>query len=120
MKKKLFSIVRLSNIKRDGRWILVRKSLDLRSFGMNMVRIAPGGTIPEHDETERDQEEVFMAWKGNMTMVIDGKRYPMPEGTFVRVSPKAMRTVINSGKKPALLLIASAPTTSGYKPMSWG
>ena len=36
-------------------WVLVRKSLGLRGFGINMVELPQGGSIPEHDEMGRDQ-----------------------------------------------------------------
>ena len=63
----------MSEFDKDGDWFLARRSLSLKSFGMNLVRIAPGDDIPEHDEIERDQEEVFIVLEGNQTMVIGGK-----------------------------------------------
>ncbi len=41
--------------------MLVRKSLG----GLNLVELPQGGSIPEHDETERDQEEVFYVVSGS-------------------------------------------------------
>jgi len=41
-----------------GNWKLVRRTLDLRAFGVNVVEIPAGEQIPEHDETDRDQEEL--------------------------------------------------------------
>lgn len=101
------------------KWILVRRSLNLSSFGMNMVDLKPGESIPEHDETKRQQEEVFMVLKGNATMVIDGREHEAPEGTFIRLDPEPKRYVKNSGNKPVRILIASAPVTSGYQPLDW-
>ena len=54
---------------------------------MNVVRIAPGTSIPEHDETGRDQEEVFLTLAGAPTIVLDGERLPLPQWTFARVDP---------------------------------
>lgn len=101
------------------KWILVRKSLGLRSFGMNMVDLKPGERIPEHTETNRDQEEVFVVLKGTATMVIDGTEYDAPEGTFIRLDPSPKRYIVNKGPAPVRVLIVSAPTTSGYRPMDW-
>jgi uncharacterized cupin superfamily protein len=74
---------------------------------------------PEHDERDRDQEEVFIVLDGNPTMVIDGERHPAPAGTFVRLDTELRRTVVNEGDGPASVLIVSAPRSSGYQPMSW-
>ena len=92
---------------------------DAPPSGINLVEIEPGGQIPEHDETDRDQEEVFFVVDGDTTMVIDGEDHPAPAGTFARLDPRRRRTVRNSGRKPATVLIASAPRTSGYEPMEW-
>lgn len=101
-------------------WGLARKSLRVGAFGLNMVEIGPGGQIPEHDETGRDQEEVFIIWEGDATAVVDGVDSAAPAGTFVRVSPEVRRTIRNDGDAPVRMLIVSAPRTSGYEPMGWG
>lgn len=115
-----YTIRHLDEMETTGSWRLARRSLGLAAFGMNLVEIAPGGgTIPEHDETARDQEEVFVILEGRPDMVIDGARHPAPAGTFVRLDPGPRRTMVNDGDEPALVLIVSAPRTSGYEPMGW-
>ena len=104
---------------RDGKWLLVRRSLGLEAFGMNMVELAPGESIPEHDESERDHEEVFVVIDGSVTMVVEGEEHEAPAGTFVRLDPRPRRTAVNRGDGRATLLIVSAPTTSGFEPLSW-
>jgi uncharacterized cupin superfamily protein len=101
------------------KWILVRKSLGVQSFGMNVCELQPGEQIPEHDETDRLQEEVFVTLSGSPTIVVDGMEHQAPEGTFARVAPTPMRYVVNNGPAQARVLIISAPTTSGYEPMDW-
>ena len=100
-------------------WFLVRRSLGVSSFGLNVAELGPGESIPEHDEQERDQEEVFVTLSGEPTMVLDSAEYPAPEGTFVRVDPSVRRYVVNSGATVARVLIVSAPRSSGYEPMDW-
>jgi uncharacterized cupin superfamily protein len=97
----------------------VRRTLDVRAFGLNVVEIAPGEQIPEHDETERDQEEVLLILSGSPTLVIDGEDHPARAGTFARLDPEHARTVRNDGDAAASVLIVSAPRSSGYVPMSW-
>ena len=114
-----FTIQRLDDFEKNGRWSLARRGLGVESFGLNVVEIEPGYSIPEHDEVERDQEEVFIILDGECVMVIDRDDHPAPAGTFVRVSPRLLRTVRNDSDAPARVLIISAPTTSGYEPMGW-
>jgi len=114
-----FTIVHRDDFERDGRWLLARRSLGLRSFGVNMVEIAPGEALTEHDELGRDQEEVFIVISGAAIVVVDGDEHEAPAGTFVRVDPNLRRNVRNAGDGPATVLIASAPRTSGYEPMGW-
>src|SRR5437868_9469480 len=79
-----FTLVHLDDVERNGNWALLRRALGLGSFGMAHVEIEPGKSIPEHDETQRDQEEVFVVLSGAPTIVIDGEDHPAPAGTFVR------------------------------------
>jgi mannose-6-phosphate isomerase-like protein (cupin superfamily) len=114
-----YRIMHREEFERNGNWSLVRRSLGCRSFGVNLVEIPAGESIPEHDETGRDQEELFCVLSGSATLVIDGEDHPAPTGTFARVDPQHRRTVRNSGSDPVSVLIVSAPTTSGYEPMDW-
>jgi uncharacterized cupin superfamily protein len=114
-----FTIVHRNDFEQSGRWSLARRSLGLRSFGMNLVEIDPGGRIPEHDEVERDHEEVFIVLSGAAAVVIDGTEHPAPAGTFARLDPEPTRTVVNTGEEPVTLLIVSAPRSSGYEPLDW-
>jgi quercetin dioxygenase-like cupin family protein len=114
-----FKIAHTDDCETTGNWQLVRRTLDLRSFGMNVVEIPPGEQIPEHDETGRDQEEVFYVLTGSPTLHIDGQQHPVRAGTFVRIDPNHSRAVSNAGEESASVLIVSAPQTSGFEPMEW-
>jgi uncharacterized cupin superfamily protein len=114
-----YAIVHREQLERTGDWSLVRRSLGCRAFGVNLVEIAPGESIPEHDETARDQEELFLVVSGSAALVIDGEEHSAPEGTFARLDPPRRRTVRNMGSEPCSVLIVSAPTSSGYEPMDW-
>jgi quercetin dioxygenase-like cupin family protein len=114
-----FTIGHLGDFEQNGRWQLVRRGLGVESFGLNVVEIEQGYSTPEHDETERGQEEVFIVLEGDAVMVIDGADHPAPAGTFIRVAPPLLRTVRNDSEQPVTLLIVSAPTSSGYTDMGW-
>lgn len=109
----------IEELERSGSWALARRSLGVSAFGLNVVDIAAGESIPDHDETGRDQEEVFLTLSGTPTLVVDGADHALPEGTFARLSPEPVRTVRNDGDVAARVLIMSAPRTSGYEPMEW-
>jgi uncharacterized cupin superfamily protein len=106
-------------LERTGNWALVRRSLGCSAFGVNLVEIPPGESIPEHDETGRDQEELFFVVDGAPVLVVDGQEHPAPAGTFARLDPSLTRTVRNPGDVVASVLIMSAPRSSGYEPMGW-
>jgi uncharacterized cupin superfamily protein len=114
-----YTIKHLDDLERSGRWSLARRSLGVGSFGLNVVEMAPGQNIPEHDETGRDQEEVFLVLDGEVVFVVDGDRVPAARGTFMRCDVDVTRTAVNESDAPAQLLIVSAPRTSGYEPMDW-
>lgn len=115
-----FTIKHDDELERDyGKWVLVRRSLGLASFGMNAVELPPGDSIPEHDETGRDHEEVFIVLEGSPTLVVDGADHPLRAGSFARLDPEPLRTVRNDGDSVARVLIVSAPVTSGYEPLGW-
>ena len=114
-----YTIAQRDELERTGNWRLVRRSLDCQAFGANLVEIPPGESVPEHDETERDQEELFYVISGSPTLVIDGHEHRAPAGTFARLDPAHLRTVRNDGSQSCSVLIVSAPTTSGFKPMEW-
>jgi mannose-6-phosphate isomerase-like protein (cupin superfamily) len=114
-----FKLAHRAECETIGNWKLVRRTLELESFGVNIVEIGSGEQIPEHDEIDRDQEEVFLVLAGDATLVIDGEGHAAPTGTLARLDPEHKRTVRNHGAEPAEELILSAPRSSGYQPMSW-
>ena len=115
-----FTIAHVDDFERPfPKWALARKTLGLAAFGMNVVELPPGESIPEHDEVGRDQEEVFVTLDGEATLVIDGDEHPAPAGTYARLDPEPVRTIVNRSDGPVTVLIVSAPRTSGYEPLGW-
>ncbi len=119
MPREHLTIRSVDEMERTGGWALARRSLDVEAFGLNVVDIPPGEAIPEHDETDRDQEEVFVTLAGAPSLVVDGSTHLLPAGTFARLDPEPRRAVRNDGEAAARVLIISAPRSSGYEPMEW-
>jgi quercetin dioxygenase-like cupin family protein len=103
----------------DSTWLLARKALDTSSFGFNLVEIAPGGQIPEHDEARSGQDEVYIVLEGEATLRLDGEDHAAPAGTFASIEPPASRTILNRSDAPVTALLIGVPPEGGYEPMGW-
>jgi hypothetical protein len=51
------------------------------------------------------QEEIYMALKGTGSIILDGRRHSMPEGTIVRVAPSVNRAIGNDSKQNCIFLV---------------
>jgi quercetin dioxygenase-like cupin family protein len=103
----------------EATWRLARKALGTSSFGFNLVELAPGGRIPEHDEAESGQDEVYIVLEGEATLRIDGEDHPAPAGTFASIEPPVSRTILNRSDSPIVALLIGVDPSGGYEPMSW-
>jgi quercetin dioxygenase-like cupin family protein len=103
----------------DCTWKLARKALGTSAFGFNLVEIAPRGKIPEHDEAQSGQVELYIVLEGEATMRLEGEDHPAPAGTFVSLEPEAKRTILNLSDAPVSALLIGVQPGGGYEPMSW-
>ena len=103
----------------DATWRLARKALGTSAFGFNLVEIAPGGQIPEHNEEESGQVELFIVLEGEAVMRLEGEEHAAPAGTFASIEPPATRTILNRSDAPVTALLIGVQPEGGYEPMSW-
>lgn len=103
----------------DATWKLARKALGTSAFGFNLVEIAPGGQIPEHDEAESGQVELYAILEGDAVLKIEGEEHPAPAGTFASIEPPASRTILNRSDAPVTALLIGVHPEGGYEPMAW-
>lgn len=103
----------------EATWKLARKALGTSAFGFNLVEIAPGGQIPEHDETESGQVELYAILDGEAVLRLEGEEHPAPAGTFASIEPPASRTILNYSQAPVTALLIGVQPGGGYEPMSW-
>lgn len=101
-------------------WKLARKALGASAFGFNLVEIAPGGQIPEHDEARSGQVELYIVLEGEAVMRLEGEDHPAPAGTFASIEPPASRTILNRSDAPVTALLIGVDPSGGYEPMGWG
>jgi quercetin dioxygenase-like cupin family protein len=104
----------------DSTWRLARKALGTSSFGFNLVEIAPGGQIPEHDHAGNGEDELYVILKGEGVIRIDGEDHPAPAGTYASIEPPVSRTILNRSDAPVTALLIGVKPEGGYEPMSWG
>jgi uncharacterized cupin superfamily protein len=94
----------LSKIKEKD---FLSRTIGCTGVGFSFVRYKPGeGATYVH--RHRVQEEVFATLKGTGTIVLDGRRHSMPQGTIVRVAPKVYRAIGNDSKRDVIYLIVGA------------
>ncbi len=101
-------------------WLLARKSLGTGCFGYNLVEIAPGGQIPEHNHGNSDEVEVYAILEGEAIMRLDGEDHPAPAGTFASIESPTSRTILNRSDETVTALLIGVLPDGGYEPMSWG
>src|SRR5215218_9000111 len=100
-------------------WLLARKGLGTQAFGYNLVTIAPGGQIPEHDEGESGQVELYAILEGEAVMRLDGEDHPAPAGTFASIEPATTRQILNRSEAPVTALLVGVAPDGGYEHASW-
>jgi quercetin dioxygenase-like cupin family protein len=103
----------------DATWRLARKALRESAFGFNLVEIAPGGQIPEHDEAGSGQHELYVVLEGEATLRIGGEDHPAPAGTFASIEPPLSRTILNRSDRPLTALLIGVDPTGGYESPGW-
>jgi uncharacterized cupin superfamily protein len=83
------------------------RPMGCKGIGFSFVRCKPGeGATYVH--RHKVQEEVFIALKGDGTIILDGKRIKMPEGTIVRVGPTVWRALGNDSKSDVVFMVLGA------------
>jgi uncharacterized cupin superfamily protein len=98
------AFVPLSEVKEKA---FLSRPMGCKGIGFSFVRCKPGeGATYVH--RHKVQEEVFIALKGEGTIILDGKRIRMPEGTIVRVGPTVWRALGNDSKRDVVFMVLGA------------
>ncbi|MGH7769868.1 MAG: cupin domain-containing protein [Candidatus Binatia bacterium] len=106
MAKKKYTKLYFPLSKVKGKDFLSR-SIGCKAVGFSFVRYKPGeGASYVH--RHRAQEEVFASLKGTGTILLDGRRHSMPQGTVVRVAPQVYRAIGNETNRDVIFLIVGA------------
>ena len=103
----------------DGVVKKVRRALGVTAFGVNYFDLPPGGVGLEHNETQTNQEEVYVYVRGSGQLRIDGQEIEVGEGMAVRVDPEVTRQPV-AGDEGLQWVAIGAPREGRYEPPSWG
>jgi uncharacterized cupin superfamily protein len=96
----------------EERFQTLRRELGVSTFGLNLIRLAPGnrGRIHTHER----QEEVFLVLEGTLSLAVEGEEHDVPALTAARVAPQVRRQLINRGPgRVALLALGGAEAHNG-------
>jgi len=100
-------------------WKSVRHHLGITAFGINAVSKGSGESlIPEHDETESNQQEVFFVHEGEAVATLDGESVTLGAGEIVAVEPHVKRSFV-ANATPTTLLAIGAPVGAAYELPGW-
>lgn len=91
------------------------RPMGCRGVGFSLVRIKPGEGAG-YTHRHRVQEEVYMTLKGTGSIILNGRRHKMPEGTIVRVGPTVYRALGNDSNRDALFLVMGGIPPKGFPP----
>ena len=100
-------------------WKSVRHHFGITSFGVNAVTKDAGNVlIPEHDERESGQEELYFVHAGEVQATLDGEAVTIPAGGMVSVGP-AVRRKIEATASPTTLIAVGGTPGKAYEVGDW-
>ena len=100
-------------------WKSVRHQFGITGFGVNAVTKDAGNVlIPEHDETESGQQELYFVHAGEVKATLDGEEVTVPAGSFVHCEPGALRK-FESAASPTTLIVIGATPGKAYEVGPW-
>jgi quercetin dioxygenase-like cupin family protein len=93
----------------NGVFFKLRRALGTTAFGINEVRVPPGGSGREHDEAETGHEEVYVVLAGSGTFTIDGEELAIAAGDYLRVDADAKRQVGGGPEGLRFIVVGAQP-----------
>jgi mannose-6-phosphate isomerase-like protein (cupin superfamily) len=100
-------------------WKSVRHHFGITGFGMNAVTKDAGKVlIPEHDESESGQEEVYFVHAGEVLATLDGETARVHAGGILAVGPHVRRKLESTASPTTLLCVGGTPGQA-YRVGAW-
>ena len=95
-------LLTLGDIKIPGK-VFVGQALNATGSELSFQSLAPNqdsGFLHTH----KNHEELYFILKGDGIFDVDGKRFPVSEGSIVRIAPNGKRAFKNTGSSEMLVL----------------
>jgi mannose-6-phosphate isomerase-like protein (cupin superfamily) len=92
--------------------LFLQECLGLTGMELSLSVLPPGRAIPFLHRHRRN-EEVYVFLSGEGEFQVDGRCFPVHEGSVVRVSPEGKRAYRNTGTTPLAFLVIQAPANAG-------
>ena len=93
----------------DGFAKLVRRGLDIRAFGVQIMDLPPDYTTSSHDESDTGQQELYVALRGSGAVVAGDQRLPLDSEHLVRVNAGVGRTLASGPEGLRVLCVGGVP-----------
>ena len=91
-------------------WKSVRHHFGITAFGINAVtKEADNVLIPEHDERESGQQEIYFVHCGSVRVTLDGEAHEAPEGAMIAVEPTVSRKIESTSSPTTLIAVGGTP-----------
>jgi mannose-6-phosphate isomerase-like protein (cupin superfamily) len=107
----------------DGKllWRPVRRTLDVRAFGINAyVAPTPGDdVVEEHTESALRHEEVYVVLAGRATFTLGDETLDAPAGTIVFIRDPEVRRHARAEEPGTSVLAIGGPRDAAYEPSPW-
>jgi quercetin dioxygenase-like cupin family protein len=104
-----YTIIDTANVeKKHGIWKSLGTELGVQAFGISQIELDPGGSGPEHEHANDDEEEVYVPIRGSGTIRVDGEDVELRPGVAVFVTPESRRQLL-AGDEGLTFIAVGAP-----------
>jgi uncharacterized cupin superfamily protein len=106
-----YTVKRFEDMHAKGGLKLVRASLGVTSFGIQIITLQPnsGDAHPNHDHLQDGQEEVYVVLDGGGVIAIDGEEVALAPEVAVRVAPDSKRQLRSGDEGLRVLVVGGVP-----------
>jgi hypothetical protein len=102
-------------------WHPLRKTLDVRAFGINAYSAAEAGAevVESHTESDLGHEEIYVVLTGRATFTVGGEQHDVPAGSLVHIAdPDLQRQAVAAEPGTSVLAIGGKPGEP-FRPSAW-
>ena len=75
-------------------------------------------SIPEHNESESGQQELYFVHRGSVRVTLDGEQHEAGEGAMIAIEPEVSRKIESTSSPTTLVAIGGTPGKA-YEVGAW-